>query len=94
MPETKNAAVHELFLKGCENGRVSGVNEVLAFDTESIRLDTVCGRLQIRGHDLHIDQLSLETGNISFRGTVDNIQYIKGGNVKTESKKLWQRMLR
>lgn len=94
MPETKNTLVHELSLKGCESGRISGVKEVLSFDTDSIRLDTVCGRMQIRGHDLHISQLSLETGNVSLCGIVDSIQYMKGSSIKTEQKKMWQRLLR
>ena len=52
------------------------------------------GRLQIRGHELHIGELSLETGHISLNGTVDSIQYMKGGNAKAEQKKLWQRLFR
>lgn len=94
MPEQMTQSGHELCLRGCESGQISGVKEVLSFDTESIRLDTVCGRMQIRGHDLHISQLSLDTGNVSLSGTVDSIQYMKGSSVKTEQKKLWQRLLR
>ncbi len=94
MPETKQEQSHELCLKGCEQGRISGVKEVLSFDTEAIRLDTVCGRLHIKGHELHISQLSLETGEIRLSGVVDSIQYMKGSSVKTEQKKLWQRLFR
>ena len=89
MPESKNAGRHELCLKECQSGEISGVKEVLSFDTE-----TVCGRLQIRGHDLHVSQLSLETGHISISGTVDSVQYMKGTNTRGEQKKLWQRMFR
>ncbi len=94
MPEPQNRNRHELCLRECQKGEISGVKEVVSFDTESIRLDTVCGRLQIRGHELHIGELSLETGHISLSGTVDSIQYMKGGNAKTEQRKLWQRLLR
>ena len=94
MPEPQNSNRHELCLRECQKGEISGVKEVISFDTESIRLDTVCGRLQIRGHELHIGELSLETGHISLSGTVDSIQYMKGGNAKTEQRKLWQRLLR
>ena len=94
MPEQKTENGHELYLKSCQKGHISGVKEVLSFDTETIRLDTVCGRIQIRGHDLHVSQLSLETGNISLSGTVESIQYMKGSNVKMDQKKLWQRLFR
>ena len=94
MPEQKAVCRHELCLKECQNGQISGVKEVLAFDTESIRLDTECGRLQIRGHDLHISQLSLETGTVRLSGSVDSIQYMKGGSAKTAQKNVWQRLLR
>ena len=94
MPESKNAGRHELCLTECQSGEISGVKEVLSFDTETVRLETVCGRLQIRGHDLHVSQLSLETGHISISGTVDSVQYMKGTNTRGEQKKLWQRMFR
>lgn len=94
MPEQKNESGHELYLKDCQKGHISGVKEVLSFDTEAIRLDTVCGRIQIRGRDLHVSQLSLETGEITLSGTVESIQYMKGGNVKMDQKKLWQRLFR
>lgn len=94
MPEPKTELRHELCLRGCESGQISGVKEVLSFDTESIRLDTVCGHLHIKGHELHISQLSLETGSIRLSGTVDSIQYTKGSSVKAEQKKFWQRLFR
>ena len=94
MPESKNAGRHELCLKKCQSGEISGVKEVLSFDTETVRLETVCGRMQIRGHDLHVSQLSLETGHISISGTVDSVQYMKVTNTRGEQKKLWQRMFR
>ena len=64
MSDNRTEGKHELQILDCASGRISGVKEVLAFDTEGIRLDTVCGRLTIRGKDMHISQLSVENGCI------------------------------
>lgn len=94
MPDNKTEGKHELQLSGCASGRITGVKEVLAFDTEGIRLDTVCGRLTIRGKELHISQLSVETGCITLTGTVDSIQYARGTAARADGKSIWQRMFR
>ena len=94
MSDNRTEGKHELQILDRASGRISGVKEVLAFDTEGIRLDTVCGRLTIRGKDMHISQLSVENGCIMMSGTVESIQYVSGTNVKTEGKSIWQRMFR
>lgn len=94
MPDNKTEGKHELQITDCASGRITGVREVLSFDTEGIRLDTVCGRLTIRGKELHISQLSVETGCITLDGTVDSIQYARGTAAKADGKSIWQRMFR
>ena len=88
MSDNRTEGKHELQLLDCASGRISGVKEVLAFDTEGIRLDTVCGQ------DMHISQLSVEDGCIMMSGTVESIQYVRGTKAKTEGKSIWQRMFR
>lgn len=92
MPETQK--MHELYLEGCAGGKVSGVKEVLAFDTELIRLDTVCGKLVLKGKDLHVSQLSVDAGDIAFTGSVDSVQYMKKNRETEKNQSFWQRIFR
>ena len=66
---------HSLKMDGRERLAVSGVTEVESFDDLSIVAVTTQGLLIIRGHQLHIDRLSLDVGELSVTGFVDSLQY-------------------
>ena len=85
---------HELCLSNCQEGQISGVQEVLSFDTELIRLETSCGNLTIKGSGLHIGELSLETGSVQLTGQVTSIQYSKSKRAADAGRHLLQKMLR
>ena len=53
-----------------------GVEDVLSFDEHTVYLKTVLGNLNIDGSDLHIQNLSLESGSLSVTGTIDGLYYV------------------
>lgn len=55
--------------------QVSGVLEVISFDTEEIILDTEEGRMQIKGSGLQVKQLVIESGELEIEGRPDSISY-------------------
>ena len=54
---------------------VTGVEEVLSFDTERIVMRTVLGELNVTGSDLHVGKLSLDTGELAVEGLVSDLSY-------------------
>ncbi len=68
-------AGHHVILEGRESLSVSGVEEVESFDENEIVMDTVKGRLVIRGEELHIEKLSLDGGDLKVEGSVDSLTY-------------------
>lgn len=54
---------------------VTGVEEVLSFDTERIVMRTVLGELTVAGSDLHVGKLSLDTGELAVEGLVSDLSY-------------------
>lgn len=54
---------------------VSGVEDVDSFDEDSIVLFTQAGTLNIKGEDLHINKLSVETGEIAVEGEITSLTY-------------------
>ena len=52
-----------------KKGTVSGVEDVLAFDVNEIRLETELGMLTVRGKELHLSRLSLDQGEVDLEGT-------------------------
>ncbi|MBR5817641.1 MAG: sporulation protein YabP [Clostridia bacterium] len=54
---------------------VSGVSDVENFDENSVVLYTNRGLLAVKGTGLHIERLSLETGELALEGTIDGVEY-------------------
>lgn len=66
---------HRLELDQRERLSVSGVEEVESFDETAIVMHTSRGTLVIRGEGLHIEQLSLDGGELRVEGSVDSLVY-------------------
>lgn len=74
---------HHIHLDERSSLSISGVMEVESFDEDSIVLSTSLGGLVVRGSDLHIEQLSLDGGDLKVEGTIDSLTYedqpVRGG---------------
>lgn len=74
---------HKVLLINRKSGAFSGVVDVLSFDVAEILLETELGMLLIKGHDLHVNRLSLEKGEVDIEGRIDALTY---SDVKTVGK--------
>ena len=66
---------HSLIMQDRRNLSVSGVLDVDSFDEQMIVLFTEQGELTIKGSDLHINKLSVDTGELSVEGYIDSLYY-------------------
>ena len=71
----KQALPHSLALQDSKKMAVSGVNEVVNFDENQVTIATTMGTLVIRGSSLHVDQLSLDSGELRLTGRIDIVEY-------------------
>ena len=60
---------HHIVLKERKSAMLTGVKEVLSFDSEEVQLDTITGK------DLHVRRLTLERGEVDIDGTFDELKY-------------------
>lgn len=67
---------------------VTGVEEVLSFDEERIVMRTVLGELTVAGTGLHVGKLSLDTGELSVEGLVNDLSFAE----QAASGGLWSRL--
>lgn len=59
-----------IILENRKNLSISGITDVDSFDEKSIILYTQLGELTIQGRELHIDSMSVETGNMTITGDI------------------------
>lgn len=71
----RSALPHGMTLQDRKKMSVSGVNDVVSFDETQVVLSTSLGTLTIRGADLHVDQLSLDSGELRLTGMVELMEY-------------------
>ncbi len=86
---------HKVSLVNRETANIEGVLNVDSFDDQEIILDTDLGLLTLRGEDLHIKQLNLDTGSLTVDGLINSIEYsMEKGGIKDRGKGLLDRLLR
>jgi sporulation protein yabP len=66
---------HNLILENRKSLSISGITDVDSFDEKAICLYTEMGELTIQGRDLHIDSMSVDTGNMNITGDIWAIIY-------------------
>ena len=61
---------HNLILENRKSLSISGLTDVDSFDEKEISLYTQLGELTIQGRELHIDAMSVETGDMTITGDI------------------------
>lgn len=80
---TQNETEQQLSLINRKRLAISGITEVLRFDDTAAMFDTVCGRLAVRGENLRVESMDVETGNVILKGTICALGYTGDGNEKS-----------
>lgn len=72
---TMSTAVQNILLENRERLSVSGVLDVLSFDDQIVMMETELGLLTVKGTNIRINKLSLDTSDVILEGEIDNIGY-------------------
>lgn len=78
------AVVQNLILENRGKLSISGVLDVLSFDDQVIMVETELGLLTIKGENLRITKLSIDTSEVIVEG---NIAYLAYSNKEVEKNK-------
>ena len=78
------AVVQNLILENRGKLSISGVLDVLSFDDQVIMVETELGLLTIKGENLRITKLSIDTSEVIVEG---NISYLAYSNKDVEKNK-------
>lgn len=67
--------IHNIILEGRKKMSVSGVTDVDRFDENTVLLYTTMGEMTVRGEDLHVNDLSVESGEMNIEGEITSVVY-------------------
>lgn len=67
--------VQNLILENRERLSISGVIDVESFNDESVIVDTELGILIVKGMDLHISKLNIDSSELSIEGEIVSCEY-------------------
>lgn len=68
-------SIQNVILENREKLTISGVLDVLSFDDQIVIVETELGLLTVKGENLRINKLSLDTTEIIVEGTISNLAY-------------------
>lgn len=71
----KKDVVQNIILENRNKLSISGVNDVLSFDDQIVILETDLGMLTVKGDDLRINKLSIDTSEVVVEGNIYNLSY-------------------
>ncbi len=67
--------IQNLVLENRKKLNISGVLDVLSFDDQIVIIETDLGLLTIKGDNLKINKLSIDTSDVMIEGEINSISY-------------------
>ena len=80
-----NNSIQNLILESREKLTISGVLDVLSFDDQIVILETELGMLTIKGEDLRINKLSIDTQDVIIEGNINCLIYSEKDEKKSSN---------
>lgn len=86
--------VQNLILENREKLSVSGVIDVESFNDECVIVDTELGILVVRGEDLHISKLNLDSSELNIEGDICSCEYNDRDGSRSKGSGFFSRMFK
>lgn len=74
-PQKNGNVVQNIILENREKLTITGVSDVLSFDDQIVIVETQLGLLTIKGEDLRINKLSIDSSEVIIEGEIFNLGY-------------------
>lgn len=89
---TKQQTGHIIYIDNRQKVDITGVTTIITFNEENIILSTIMGGLNIKGKNLKVNKLNVDTGDMSIEGEILSITYTAKDASKKENmlKKLFK----
>ena len=75
MSTLANSVIQNIILENRNKLNISGVQDVLSFDDQVVIIETDLGLLTVKGENLKINKLSIDTEEVVIEGEINNLGY-------------------
>ncbi len=82
---------HKVLMDGRRALTITGVTDIDSFDEQMVAVFTDVGELVVRGSNLHLGKIDVESGELALDGEIDSLEYTD--NVSSRQS-LWGRLFR
>lgn len=82
---SNTGVIQNLVLENREKLSISGVIDVLSFDDQVVIVETELGLLTVKGDNLRINKLSIDTSEVVVEGEIYNLAYSENDLEKSSS---------
>ncbi len=89
-----SSVIQNLVLENREKLSISGVKDVLSFDDQVVIVETELGLLTVKGEELRINKLSIDTSEVIVEGDIDSLTYSDNKNLDKSKGSLISKIFR
>lgn len=83
-----------IVLENREKLNITGIVDVLSFDDQIIIIETELGLLTIKGEDLKINKLSIDTSDFMVDGKVNSLTYSSSDSSISKNKNILSKIFK
>ncbi len=73
--EILDAHEHHAMIRNRDTLEITGIKKIISLNPVQFILDTIVGKMVIRGESLEIYNVDIDTGNLSLKGKVHGVSY-------------------
>lgn len=66
---------HNIIMENRKSLTVTGVMDIDSFDEQTVIMFTEQGELTVKGENLHINKIDVDTGDLSMEGEISSLSY-------------------
>ena len=81
--QTATGVIQNLILENRGKLSISGVIDVLSFDDQVVIVETELGLLTVKGENIRINKLSIDTSEVIIEGDISYLAYSENNQEKT-----------
>lgn len=90
----KTSSFQNIVLENRERLNITGIVDVFSFDDQIIIIETDLGLLTIKGENLKINKLSIDTSDFTVDGKIDSLTYSNSEMASKKSKNILSKIFK